>query len=108
MLVGIPPFTWADMDDKRFRLVTKGGLGMLLEHWKRPISPHAADLLQSMLRCNPSDRLTIYQVLNHPWMLDDLYPNSNRNGSLIQAIERMSPPVESSEDSSNEMETESQ
>ena len=71
MLVGIPPFEWASVDDPRYQLVCRGGLNDLLTRWKRPISPLAADLLQSMLRENPHDRLTLFQIMNHPWVLQE-------------------------------------
>ncbi|KAK1744707.1 serine/threonine-protein kinase [Skeletonema marinoi] len=67
MLVGLPPFELASRDDPRFRLISRGGLHQLVERWQRPISPDAIDLLQNMLRENPRDRLSLFQVMNHPW-----------------------------------------
>ena len=67
MLVGLPPFELASRDDPRFRLICRGGLHQLVERWQRPISPEAIDLLQNMLRENPRDRLSLFQVMNHPW-----------------------------------------
>ena len=94
MLVGMPPFSWADMGDGRFKCVSEGGLDFMLKTWNRPISPLATDLLQSMLRCDPQDRLTLFQVMNHPWVLLDV-ENDNASGqtSLAETIERMSPPA---------------
>lgn len=70
MLVGLPPFEWANRDDPRFRMITKGGLMSMLQQWKRPISIEAGDLLQRMLRENPSDRLTLIEVMEHPWVVN--------------------------------------
>lgn len=67
MLVGLPPFELASHDDPRFRLISRGGLRQLIEQWQRPISPDAIDLLQNMLRENPRDRLSLFQVMDHPW-----------------------------------------
>jgi serine/threonine protein kinase len=99
MLVGVPPFSWADMDDAKFRVISQGGLGLLLKIWNRPVSPHAEHLLQSMLMYNPQDRLTLFQVMNHPWILEESSIDSNGNvangsntNNIIQIIERMSPP----------------
>mmetsp|Transcript_4440 Transcript_4440/g.11230 ORF Transcript_4440/g.11230 Transcript_4440/m.11230 type:complete len:412 (+) Transcript_4440:244-1479(+) len=71
MLVGLPPFEWASSDDPRFRLICRGGLQQLVEQWQRPISLHAIDLLQNMLREDPRDRLSLFQILNHPWVTED-------------------------------------
>ena len=106
MLVGIPPFSWADLGDSRFRCISEGGLDYMLKKWNDPISPLATDLLQSMLRRDPQDRLTLFQVMNHPWVLmeDNTRANGNGHSSLAEAIERMTPPEvgEVSDDSSNE------
>jgi serine/threonine protein kinase len=67
MLVGLPPFELASRDDPRFRLICRGGLGQLVEHWQRPISQDAIDLLQNMLQEDPRDRLSLFQVMDHPW-----------------------------------------
>ena len=67
MLVGLPPFEVASREDPRFELICRGGLHQLVERWQRPISPDAIDLLQNMLRENPCDRLSLFQVMNHPW-----------------------------------------
>ena len=40
---------------------------MLLQ-WNIIISDAAMDLLQNMLRANPSQRLTIEEIRHHPWM----------------------------------------
>ena len=69
MLVGIPPFEWTSFDDPRYQLVTAGRLNELLAQWNRPISPLAANLLQAMLRDDPRDRLSLFQVMNHPWVM---------------------------------------
>lgn len=71
MLVGLPPFEWASPEDPRFRLICEGGLRQLVDRWQRPISSQAADLLQSMLRENPRDRLSLFQILQHPWVTEE-------------------------------------
>ena len=69
MLVGLPPFEFASPNDPRYRLVSQdGGLQRLVENWRRPISLQAVDLLQNMLREDPSERLSLFQVMNHPWV----------------------------------------
>lgn len=71
MLVGLPPFEWANRDDPRFRMITKGGLMVMLNQWNRPISQEAGDLLQKMLREKPQDRLSLMEVMDHPWVVND-------------------------------------
>jgi len=71
MLVGLPPFEWATQDDPRFRMITGGGLMTMLQQWQRPISEEAGDLLQRMLQEDPRDRLTLIEVMDHPWVVDD-------------------------------------
>mmetsp|Transcript_9765 Transcript_9765/g.17630 ORF Transcript_9765/g.17630 Transcript_9765/m.17630 type:complete len:256 (+) Transcript_9765:671-1438(+) len=70
MLVGLPPFEWASRDDPRFRLISRGGLRQLVEQWQRPISLDAIDLLQNMLREDPRERFSLFQILQHPWVTE--------------------------------------
>mmetsp|Transcript_16608 Transcript_16608/g.25397 ORF Transcript_16608/g.25397 Transcript_16608/m.25397 type:complete len:400 (+) Transcript_16608:85-1284(+) len=70
MIVGLPPFDVASPEDPRYRMVTQGGLKIMLQKWNRPISDQAAHLLQGMLREHPGDRLTFGQVMEHPWVTD--------------------------------------
>lgn len=70
MLVGLPPWEFAREEDPRFRMVVRGGLERMLRSWNREISPQAADLLQKMLREDPRQRLSLYEVQSHPWLLE--------------------------------------
>jgi len=71
MLVGLPPFEWACEQDPRFKMITRGGLTGMLAQWGRTISDDAADLLQNMLRQNPSDRLSLTEVMDHRWLTNE-------------------------------------
>ena len=71
MLVGLPPWEFARAEDPRYRMVTKGRLAHMLNSWQRPISPLAADLLQKMLMEDPRQRLSLTEVKDHPWVLED-------------------------------------
>lgn len=71
MLVGLPPFEWANRDDPRFRMITRGGLMTMLNQWRRPISEEAGDLLQNMLREDPAERLSLIEVMDHMWVVSD-------------------------------------
>ena len=76
MLFGFPPFVWAGNDDPRFMAISvKGQLDKFVAEWtkedpnSRCISNDAIDLLQSMLRAKPQDRLSINGVLRHSWVV---------------------------------------
>lgn len=74
MLVGLAPFKWAHESDKRFVKFTEGHLKKMMEHWKIPISDEAADLLQNMFWREPSKRLTLAEVMEHPWVVNGEKP----------------------------------
>jgi serine/threonine protein kinase len=84
MLVGLPPFEWARLDDRRYQIVRQGGLEHLCVQWKRPISPVAMDLLKGMIIENPFMRKSLFQVMNHAWVLD-------QSPVTPKALERLSP-----------------
>jgi len=80
MLTGLPPWEFAKDEDPRYRLVVKGGLEKMLQSWGRPISPQATDLLQKMLREDPRQRLSLVEVKDHPWVVQE-----EPNGTMPQA-----------------------
>ncbi|XP_055381359.1 peripheral plasma membrane protein CASK-like [Condylostylus longicornis] len=49
--------------------IVRGRLALDAPEWK-PISTSAKDLVSKMLSTSPSHRLTISEVLDHPWMRD--------------------------------------
>jgi serine/threonine protein kinase len=69
MAFGFPPFEHASTDDVRYRLVQNKGLNSLLKEWKleSKVSRELVNLLSKML-CPEKDRVSIEQVLEHPWM----------------------------------------
>lgn len=81
MLVGLPPFEWASTEDPRFRLISRGGLQQLVEQWQRPISLQAVDLLQGMLKEDPRHRLSMFEILNHPWVTDGAETPTSSGGN---------------------------
>jgi serine/threonine protein kinase len=68
LLTGVPPVETASPLDSRYRMIRDGGLRNMLLQWNIIISDEAMDLLQRMLRAEPSHRLTIEQIRSHPWM----------------------------------------
>jgi serine/threonine protein kinase len=68
MLTGFPPYDQANRTDQRFDLIVNGNLVRQLRSWEIHVSDDAGDLLQSMLQLDPRDRLTLAQVMSHPWV----------------------------------------
>jgi serine/threonine protein kinase len=68
MLTGFPPYDQASLTDERFKLIIHGQLVQQLNHWDIFPSAEAGDLLQRMLRLHPRDRLTLAQIMSHPWV----------------------------------------
>ena len=71
MIVGSAPFEKPDRSDECFRWVVggKGQLKKLLSMWKVKVSNEAIDLLSRMLCENPSERISLNEVMIHPWTL---------------------------------------
>jgi serine/threonine protein kinase len=70
MLTGFPPYDQASRTDQRFDLIINGNLMKQLKSWGINLSEDAGDLMQNMLRLNPNDRLTLSEVLSHPWIVN--------------------------------------
>jgi serine/threonine protein kinase len=68
MLVGLAPFKWAHPTDKRYAKICKGGLKDLMDTLDIPLSPEACDLLQGFFWADPRRRLTLAEVMEHPWV----------------------------------------
>eukprot|EP00934_Nitzschia_sp_Nitz4_P002074 Nitzschia sp. Nitz4//scaffold131_size63436//538//1777//NITZ4_006258-RA/size63436-snap-gene-0.46-mRNA-1//-1//CDS//3329535217//2074//frame0 len=79
MLVGLPPWEFARPEDPRYRMISKGKLSRMLDSWKRPVSPLAADLLQKMLTEDPRQRLSLTEVKDHPWVVTDEDGNTSES-----------------------------
>lgn len=71
MLTGFPPYDQANSTDQRFELIITGHLTEQLRNWDINLSDEAGDLMQNMLQLRPSDRLTLAQILSHPWVVHD-------------------------------------
>jgi len=69
LLVRMAPFKWAHDSDKRYLQIAKGNLKELLKAENVFLSPEACHLLQNMFWRDPRKRLTLAQVIQHPWLL---------------------------------------
>ena len=68
MLTGFPPWERPVMTDERFKYMSNGYLVQMLTEWQMGLSADAMDLLQRMFWLDPTDRLSLEQVVAHPWM----------------------------------------
>ncbi|KAI9114725.1 hypothetical protein K1719_014423 [Acacia pycnantha] len=69
LLCGVPPF-WAESENGIFNAILRGHVDFTTDPWPS-ISSSAKDLIRKMLNTDPKQRLTAYQVLNHPWIKED-------------------------------------
>ncbi|KAJ3669185.1 hypothetical protein LUZ60_011135 [Juncus effusus] len=69
LLSGVPPF-WAESEHGIFNSILRGHVDFASDPWPN-ISPAAKDLVKKMLNIDPQQRLTAFQVLNHPWIKED-------------------------------------
>lgn len=69
LLCGVPPF-WAESENGIFNAILRGHVDFSSDPWPS-ISPSAKDLVRRMLNSDPKQRITAYEVLNHPWIKED-------------------------------------
>jgi serine/threonine protein kinase len=68
LLAGYPPFYQADEDPRAmYRRILTGNYQFHPEYWSA-VSPEAKDLITGLLTVDPVARLTVDQVLAHPWL----------------------------------------
>lgn len=70
MLTGFPPYDQASITDQRFELIVTGRLGEQLRNWDISLSDEAYDLMQRMLQMKPDKRLTLSEIMAHPWIVN--------------------------------------
>ncbi|KAK6930590.1 EF-hand domain [Dillenia turbinata] len=66
LLCGVPPF-WAETEEGIAHAIVKGEIDFERDPWPK-VSEEAKDLVRNMLEPNPYSRLTIEEVLGHPWL----------------------------------------
>ena len=74
MLTGRPPWEIARDEDPRFRQISRrGGLEAMIRNMGgEPLSFAAVDLMQRMLFADPRQRLSLSEIKDHPWYLDEV------------------------------------
>jgi len=79
-LEGVPPFEELSGASMTYKRIAAGGL-----HMPEHFSPDAKDLIRSLLRYNPADRLPLSKVLRHPWIMRHDPQASVRAGRYVRA-----------------------
>lgn len=59
-----------ESENEIFNAILRGHVDFSSDPWPS-ISPSAKDLVRKMLNSDPKQRITAYEVLNHPWIKED-------------------------------------
>lgn len=78
MLVGLAPFKWAHPSDTRYEQISQGGLKRLIDALQIPLSAEACDLLQGLFWGDPRQRMTLAEVMKHPWVQGKEYSRRSK------------------------------
>ncbi|TYH91967.1 hypothetical protein ES332_A13G150200v1, partial [Gossypium tomentosum] len=66
LLCGVPPF-WEDTEQGVAQAIIRSAIDFKRDPWPK-VSGNAKDLVKKMLNPDPKERLTIQEVLEHPWL----------------------------------------
>lgn len=71
LLTGSAPVDIASPVDSRFRMISEGLLGAMLDQMQIRLSDEVTDLLMWMLQVIPSKRLSVAEILDHAWFKEE-------------------------------------
>ncbi|XP_022972167.1 calcium-dependent protein kinase 24 [Cucurbita maxima] len=66
LLCGVPPF-WAESEEGIAHAIVRGNIDFERDPWPK-VSQEAKELVMGMLDPNPYSRMTVEEVLEHPWI----------------------------------------
>ncbi|KAB2048860.1 hypothetical protein ERO13_A13G123800v2, partial [Gossypium hirsutum] len=66
LLCGVPPF-WEETEQGVAQAIIRSAIDFKRDPWPK-VSGNAKDLVKKMLNPDPKERLTIQEVLEHPWL----------------------------------------
>ncbi|KGN53027.1 calcium-dependent protein kinase 24 [Cucumis sativus] len=81
LLCGVPPF-WAESEEGIAHAIVRGNIDFERDPWPK-VSKEAKELVVGMLDPNPYNRMTVEEVLGHPWIQNK---NQARNVSLGENV----------------------
>lgn len=89
LLCGVPPF-WAETEEGIAHAIVRGSIDFERDPWPK-VSDEAKHLVKSMLDPNPNSRLTVEEVLEHPWIHNtDHVPNVSLGENVRARIKQFS------------------
>ncbi|KAJ4972059.1 hypothetical protein NE237_005158 [Protea cynaroides] len=89
LLSGLPPF-WAESEQGIFEQILHGHLDFSSDPWPK-ISESAKDLIGRMLVRDPRRRLTVHQVISHPWVhVDGVAPDKPLDSAVLSQLKHFS------------------
>eukprot|EP00547_Thalassionema_nitzschioides_P001765 CAMPEP_0194216480 /NCGR_PEP_ID=MMETSP0156-20130528/19058_1 /TAXON_ID=33649 /ORGANISM="Thalassionema nitzschioides, Strain L26-B" /LENGTH=407 /DNA_ID=CAMNT_0038945263 /DNA_START=170 /DNA_END=1393 /DNA_ORIENTATION=+ len=88
ILVGMAPFKWAHDSDQCYAQIAKGNMKELIELHNISLSAEACSLLQNMFWRDPRNRLTLGQIMQHPWLLGRQFSSPKNLSSTSSPIHR--------------------
>lgn len=68
LLSGVPPFDLEEDKENLYSQILQGNWGFDVDAWKT-ISSDAKALVSALMVVEPAQRLPVYKVLEHPWLL---------------------------------------
>ncbi|CAN6807286.1 unnamed protein product [Brassica oleracea] len=87
LLCGVPPF-WAETEEGIAHAIVRGHIDFERDPWPK-VSKEAKQLVKSMLDANPYSRLTVQEVLEHPWIQNaERAPNVNLGDNVRTNIQQ--------------------
>lgn len=89
ILVGMAPFKTAHYWDAAYAEISSGNLKGLLASLNIHLSEEASALLQNMFWRDPRERLTLAQVLDHPWVKNQRFPTRTFSSSTSSTLPRV-------------------
>ncbi|XP_048742373.1 serine/threonine-protein kinase Chk2-like [Ostrea edulis] len=90
-LAGYPPFSDEREDMSLDKQIKEGHYTFPTEYWKG-ISEPAIDLIKKLLTVDPKKRITLAEVVNHPWFKDDAM-KKKANNLMFPESGGMAPPL---------------
>ena len=84
LLAGVPPVDTATVLDARYRMICENRLGEMLQQWGIHLTSEAVDLLQKLLQADPTRRLTLDEIRNHPWLTTAVAAGSRRHPEAVE------------------------
>uniref|UniRef100_M4DYY0 non-specific serine/threonine protein kinase n=1 Tax=Brassica campestris TaxID=3711 RepID=M4DYY0_BRACM len=87
LLCGVPPF-WAETEEGIAHAIVRGNIDFERDPWPK-VSAEAKELVKDMLDANPYSRLTVQEVLEHPWIQNaERAPNVNLGDNVRTKIQQ--------------------